>query len=239
MTPQGRRAASDCLILWDIDKTLVDIGGISREIYAEAFELVTGQALREMPDMAGKTDRELTLAALSFHGVTQPERSLEQFYDALAQIAVGREDEIKRRGCRLPGAFEAMEALDQPGVVQTVVTGNIRPIAELKLRTFGLAEHIDFDIGGYGSDDDERAALVLLARERAAVKHGESAVRQLVVIGDTTYDIAGAKANDAIAIGVASGATTVEELAAAGADAVLPSLVDTAALLRLVLADVD
>ncbi len=40
------------LVLWDIDHTLVRISGVSREIYAEAFRLVTGQPLRELADMA-------------------------------------------------------------------------------------------------------------------------------------------------------------------------------------------
>lgn len=37
-----------------------------------------------------------------------------------------------------------------PGILQTVLTGNLRANAELKMRTFGLAELIDFDIGGTG-----------------------------------------------------------------------------------------
>ena len=50
------------LVLWDIDKTLVDIGDLSREIYAEAFEQVTDPPLGDLPSMAGKTDRDLTLS---------------------------------------------------------------------------------------------------------------------------------------------------------------------------------
>lgn len=34
------------LILWDIDHTLVDIGEVSREIHARAFEAVAGQPLQ-------------------------------------------------------------------------------------------------------------------------------------------------------------------------------------------------
>jgi hypothetical protein len=37
-------------VLWDIDKTLVDIGGISREIYAAAFTAVTGWLRYQIPE---------------------------------------------------------------------------------------------------------------------------------------------------------------------------------------------
>jgi phosphoglycolate phosphatase len=226
-------------VLWDIDKTLVDIGGISRELYAEAFEKVTGQPLSGMPGMAGKTDRDLTLTALRRQGISEPEGLLERFYEALTQATAARQAAIRQQGRRLPGALAAVASLDRPGVVQTVVTGNIRPIAEIKLRTFGLAGYIDFDIGGYGSDDGERATLVRRARERAAGKYGALEARRVVIIGDTTYDIAGAKANGVRAVGVASGEISMNELAAAGADGVLPSLEDTDRLTRLVFGDAD
>ena len=222
------------LVLWDIDKTLVDIGTVSGMIYAEAFQAATGRALEHMPSMAGRTDHDITLAALRQHNVPDPESHLPRFYDALAAATRAWQDEIRRKGRRLPGALEAVSALDLPGVVQTVVTGNIRRTAEIKLEAFGLAEHIDFAIGGYGSDDGARSTLVRLARQRAARKHGEIPARQVIVIGDTVNDIAGARANGVIAIGVGTGAASLTELQAAGADAVLPSLADPE-LVRLVL----
>jgi len=62
----------------------------------------------------------------------------------------------------------------QPGVVQTVVTGNVRPNAEVKLGALGLAEFFDFDVAGYGTDGVDRYRLVVRAGERAAGKYGPS-----------------------------------------------------------------
>ncbi|MEV5992643.1 HAD family hydrolase [Streptomyces sp. NPDC052115] len=42
-----------------------------------------------------------------------------------------------------PGAAAALDALESHGVRQSVVSGNIRAVAELKLRFFGLDQHID------------------------------------------------------------------------------------------------
>jgi len=118
-----------------------------------------------------------------------------------------------------------------------VVTGNIRSVAELKLSTFDLAGHLDLDIGGYGCDDSQRAVLVRLAIGRAELEHGVRYDRRRVtVIGDTPHDIAGALANGVRAVGVATGSSTVGDLRAAAADAVLPDLTDTAAVVRAVLA---
>lgn len=228
---------SSRLVLWDIDKTLVDIGSISREIYAAAFKAVTGLELERMPDMAGKTDRDLILASLRLHETPKPERHLAKFYSALSDAMEARRAEIKHHGRCLPGAREALERLAKtPGLAQSVVTGNIRPIARAKLEAFALADGIDFDIGGYGSDDGERATLVRLALQRAEQKHNVMYLpEQVFVIGDTPYDITGAKVNGMRAIGVASGSSTAGELHAAGADAVLTSLEDTKALMQLLL----
>jgi len=226
------------LVLWDIDKTLVDLGGVSRQIYAAAFETVTGFALRHMPNISGKTDHDLILTSLAAHGVPEPEKHLDEFYSALSGATQTHRAEIETLGHRLPGAYEAVSRLAAvPGLVQSVVTGNIRPAAHLKLAAFDLAGAIDLDIGGYGSDGSDRARLVRLALDRARRKYAENwPPARVFVIGDTPHDVAGAKANGVRAFGVATGRSTAGELRLAGADAVLESLEDTEELLRLLLA---
>ena len=90
-------------------------------------------------------------------------------------------DELRRRGCALPGALNALRKLaDWPDTIQSVLTGNTREAAEVKLRAFDLDQYIDFDIGAYGTDDDTRANLVKIARQRATAARGTpSTPRQL------------------------------------------------------------
>jgi phosphoglycolate phosphatase len=124
------------------------------------------------------------------------------------------------------------------GVVQSVLTGNVRPIAEVKLRAAGLTGHLDLGIGAYGESHEVRAELVHLARHNAARRYGaDFAGQQTVLVGDTELDVAAALATGARVVGVATGGTTAEQLAAAGADAVLPGLADTAATLAAILGD--
>jgi phosphoglycolate phosphatase-like HAD superfamily hydrolase len=118
-------------------------------------------------------------------------------------------------------------------VLQTVVTGNSRAGAELKLGTFGLADHLDLDIGAYGSDPhDDRSQLVQLAIRRARRLRGEL---RPVVIGDSPRDVNAARVAGARSVAVASGRATIADLHAAGADVVLPDLLDTNVLLAAIM----
>lgn len=219
------------LILWDIDHTLVDIGSVSRAIYERAFAAVTGQPLRKLADMTGRTERAILIDTLALHGLSDPSDMFDDFYSALADAANGLRDQMRAKGRRLPGAAEAIAALAGEGIVQAVVTGNIKPIAVTKLDVFDLTEHIDFEVGGYGADGDTRQPLIQRAWERAERKYKVSfRPERIVVIGDTPLDVSAAHEVGIHAVGVAAGGSTVDDLKAAKAEAVVPDLVDVRAL---------
>lgn len=211
------------LVLWDIDKTLVDIVGVSREIYALAFKRVVGRPLGELAEMTGRTEHAILVDTLALNGVA--ETKLDAFYEALGWAAHELRARMHAAGRALPGAHKAIDGLRREGVIQSVATGNIRSIAETKLDVFGLARGIDFDVGGYGSDGGMRSDLVRLARERTNAKyHVELSPSSVVVLGDTVFDVEGAVGAGARAVGVATGKTAANDLAAAGAHAVLNDL---------------
>lgn len=232
MTTSPRQAA---LILWDVDHTLVTVGEISREIYKLAFEEVTGQPLREVADMTGRTERAILTETLALHGVSDPEDQFDNFYAALARAADKLRERMRTAGRRLPGAVEAMRALAKHNVVQSVVTGNLKPIALTKLGVFELAERLDLEVGGYGSDGDTRPPLIRQAWQRAQRKYDRNfEPDRVAVIGDTPFDVAAAREVGVRAVGVATGESTVDELTAAHANAVLHDLTDTEAVVRAV-----
>jgi phosphoglycolate phosphatase-like HAD superfamily hydrolase len=216
------------LLMWDVDLTLLHSGGVAREAYAEAFTAMTGVPPAALPAFAGRTDLDTAAEIFGLHGVTEPD--FEDFFARYAAAFEARAHLVARHGRVLPGAAEVLAALaGRPDIVQTVVTGNIRSVARNKLEALGLAGALDLDVGGYGTDDGDRAALVRASRRRAEARYG--AFTDVLVIGDTRHDVAGGLACGVTAIGVASGSTGAAELAAAGAHLVLDSLADVGAVL--------
>jgi phosphoglycolate phosphatase len=226
------------LVLWDIDGTLVDSARLGRAAFVEAFETVTGRHPSSPVSLAGRTDLEIARDMLAAAQLATDDGLLDSFGDALERAMAARSDLLRERGRAYPGAHEALARLDlEPGVLQSLLTGNIAPNAAVKLGVFGLDRHLDFEIGAYGSDHHMRGELVAIARRKAERKHGLTIpAGQVVLIGDTPLDVAAAREGGARAIGVATGPYDEQALREAGADAVLADLSDTEVLLAAVLA---
>jgi phosphoglycolate phosphatase-like HAD superfamily hydrolase len=230
------------LILWDIDGTLVQAGEVGRDIFSEAFQAVLGRAPNQVTAralvMAGRTDPEIALEFLTAHDIAEGERHLPAFGEALVTALAARAALIRERGRALPGAREALVALGRTeGVVQSLLTGNLQPNALLKLASFELDGYLDFDVGGFGSDNRHRPSLVEVARAKAEGKYGTAfAGPATVLVGDTPLDVDAGRAGGARVVAVATGPYGVAELEATGADAVLADLRDTEAALAAILA---
>ena len=239
------------LVLWNIDLTLVDVARVMRAAYAEAFPAITGRPLIKLPQTAGRSESEIFFDALALNAADvsaggEAERLLEPFSAELAAALEARRDDLLRQGQLLPGAAEALAAVakldgavdetvavDQ--TVQTVLTGNSKSNAMLKLRAFGLDGFVDFDIGGYGHEAYPKGTLLRVARERASDKHQVTFGEDVTVyVADSPRDVDAARIGGARSLAVASGRASAAELRDAGADAVLPDLTDTAGLTALI-----
>ena len=109
-----------------------------------------------------------------------------------------------------------------------------------KLSAFDLDSCIDFEVGGYGSDDIVRANLVGIARKRATTKYGTSFDEATtVLIGDTPRDVQAGRNGGAYVAAVASGSDDMETLRREGADIVFPDLRDTQEVVAVVTARQD
>ncbi|MEX2394087.1 MAG: haloacid dehalogenase-like hydrolase, partial [Actinomycetota bacterium] len=83
----------------------------------------------------------------------------------------------------------------EPGVRQSLVTGNLSPNARVKTEALDLHTHLDFDVGAYGDDHHDRNELVPMALERVTSLRGETyEPHEVWVIGDTEHDLACARA---------------------------------------------
>ncbi|MEU1986043.1 haloacid dehalogenase-like hydrolase [Nocardia sp. NPDC019395] len=230
----GLTKPTDVLVLWDIDHTLIETRGVGRAAFAAAFEQVTGVALRGMPTVTGRTEPDIYRAASALHGLSNPP-PFETFASALTTAYAVRRHDLERTGRRLPGAADALAHLaSNSRLYQSVLTGNPRDVAKIKLETFGLEEYLDLSVGAYGDDDSHRPTLVSIARSRASRQYATSFDdTNTVLIGDSPGDISTAAEGGAHIVAVAAGGTPPNELT--GADFILPALTDHELLERAVL----
>ena len=210
------------LLLFDVDNTLLWSGGAGGKAMGLAFRDLFGiEDGFKRVEFSGRTDRYILTTALRQHGIDgdfdeHQVRFLERYYTHLPQALREREGKL------MPGFPALLEDLSgRPDIRLGLATGNFSHAAQLKLAHYGIDGY--FSGGGFGEESEDRAVIVRRAIERL----GEGLPSaEAVIIGDTPHDVSSAKANGAIAVGVATGTNSVEELRESGADLVFQDFTD-------------
>jgi phosphoglycolate phosphatase-like HAD superfamily hydrolase len=213
------RSIPRLLILWDVDHTLIETRGVGFAIYQRAFSASVGRPLVELAEVAGRTELDIMRETLRINGITPTDDAVGKLAAALIQGYEDARDELAVTGRALPGAYDTLATLaGDSAIFQTVLTGNLREVARIKLEVFGLDQFLDLKAGAYGDDHQERAELVAIAQERARQRTGIAFNNDAtVLIGDTPNDVAAGLQAGVKVIGVATGKTSVGELQDAGA----------------------
>jgi len=222
------------LLLFDIDGTLVRAGEVGGAVFNRALEAVLGEAPAQRVRMSGKTDPQIVreyLALLEADDAEHLPAVLARLEEELAAAA----DQVARDGKACPGVTELLPALAKDERLHlSVLTGNIAPNAVVKLAAFGLQDWLDLETGAYGSDSEDRKALVPIALERLARLRGAHlAPEDTWVIGDTPRDLECATAVGAHCLLVATGTYSQDELGGLGADVVMADLAGTEAVVEV------
>ncbi len=225
------------LVLFDIDGTLLRAGPVGGAVFDRAIEKVLGEPPTRRVTMSGKTDPQIVREYLGLLHQEDPAhlpailRHLETELDAARA-------ELASDGWPCPGAHELLATLAKDDRLHlSVLTGNIAPNAVVKLSTFGLEEHLDLETGAYGSDDEDRTALVPIALRRLVeLRDVRLPADQVWVVGDTPRDFDCAQAAGAHCLLVGTGRFGTHELSALGADAVLEDLSATEEVVALLTA---
>ncbi|MGH3183509.1 MAG: haloacid dehalogenase-like hydrolase, partial [Streptosporangiaceae bacterium] len=186
----------DLLVLWDVDYTLVSADGLGTRLYEAVFREMFGRELPAVAPKAGRTDRAIIGDTLALAGVSRASRAsrasrgqVDAFLAALARVAA--DGAVPGRVVPMAGASSAIAALASSGIRQSVLTGNIRPLAALKLGRAGLGDHLDLDVGAYGDAHEVRAELVAVARDAARQAYrADFSGSSTVLVGDTPLDAA-------------------------------------------------
>ena len=207
------------LLLFDIDQTLINTGGAGLR--------ALDRACRKMFAL------ENAMGGISPHGKTDPAIVREIFRVKLhssnptdSQIASVIEnyvfflrDEVRTSATYrvLPGIASLLTQLSQrEDIYLGLATGNVEVGARIKLDRGEL--NLFFTFGGFGSDSEDRMALVRKAAQKVADKSGgEVDSSNTFVIGDTPLDIDAGKRCGFKTVGVATGSYSVDQLLACGA----------------------
>jgi phosphoglycolate phosphatase-like HAD superfamily hydrolase len=218
-------AAKPVVVLFDVDETLVHTGGSGARSWTAAFQKLYGiPADIGQHTSAGETDPQV--ATETFKGVLGRDPTKDELSGLYAQYLLHlAEDILTSAQYRvLPGVEATLRRLGDAGVTLALVSGAMEGAARTKLIPANLNRFFLF--GAYGSDSPDRAELTRIAIEKATRLHGRLQPAESYVVGDTPRDIEAARAARAVAVGVATGNYSVDELKAAGADHVLESLED-------------
>jgi phosphoglycolate phosphatase-like HAD superfamily hydrolase len=205
------------LLLFDIDGTLLLRASTEhREALHDGIREVYGPAdpASVHVDAGGRTDLEI--ARLILLGLGCPAARID---DGLRDLRIAAAASFARRcppdlsATVAPGMDELLERLaNRADVRLSLVTGNLEPIARLKLKRAGIGHWFPSGQGGFGSDSEDRTDLPGIARSRAGRGREPHPPEHTVVIGDTPRDIACARADGARVVAITTGPNSAAEL---------------------------
>ncbi|MGB3542630.1 HAD family hydrolase [Rubrivirga sp.] len=212
------------VLLFDIDGTLLQSHGVGRRSVTAALEDVVGASydFSDLP-FSGKTDpqifREVLEGAVDA-GLEADPTAVDAFREAYVRhMEAGLPHATVED---LPGAVDLVHRLHADRVTLGLLTGNVETIAYDKIDRIGLGRDV-FPFGAFGSDHHSRNELPAIGAHRASEHTGRVLEGgDVVIIGDTPRDIECARAFGAVAVAVATGHYSVDDLE--DADVVLETL---------------
>ncbi len=231
---RDRRGGHLKLILLDVDMTLLSTRGAGVASLEAAMQDVFGRSgAFSGVEFAGRTDRLICEDGLSRAGLD----------DGPANMARLRGAYVRRLAMVLSGGWPAMplpgvrslldELSARSDALFGLLTGNWTEGAWLKLAACGLDGYFTF--GAFAECGRTRTELVPEALRRAEALSGRRFhPGDTWVVGDTPHDISCALDWGLRSIAVATGPYDQPALSRSGAEAVLPTLEETSAIMGMI-----
>lgn len=189
------------LVLFDIDGTLMNCGGLGLRALKRAMEKLYGKCPKfENKDLSGRTDLyNFSLVYKLLKAKKPTAKEIAKIRDAYLDQLPKEIAEIKKekKFKLMPGVKEFLDTLKKyPQVKIALATGNTPQSAELKLKAGGLDKYFDFTCGGFGLVTENRAELLAYGVKSCEKKYKTKFTpNDVFIIGDTHHDVLAAKEN--------------------------------------------
>jgi phosphoglycolate phosphatase len=217
------------LFLFDIDGTLLTTDGAGRGALKSAGADLFGiQEDLRIINVSGSTDTAIVQEILRHHSLEVSITNVNRYLGGY--LVWLRQHLMTLAGAILPGVMPLLDLLAEEGHGVGLLTGNVRRGAEIKLTAHGIWDRFSF--GAFGDDDSDRNKLGPIAKSRAeATLNTKFQEKDIFVIGDTPKDIDCARAFGAVAVAVATGRYSLDNLREYQPDHLRRDLADTKDLL--------
>src|SRR5256884_8885754 len=179
------------LVLFDIDGTLLNSGGLGRASMQRALGMVFGSPGNPAYRYDGKTDKQIVRDVMRLEGHSDEhidsrmEKLIELYLEGLRTGAKSGKFNVRPLE-GVPELLDVLEARDD--VVLGLLTGNVEPGARTKLTAAGINPD-RFRVNAFGSDHEHRPELPAIAQRRGGEALGGGHAGQGVVgIRDTPAD---------------------------------------------------
>ncbi|UNK71529.1 HAD-IA family hydrolase [Microbacterium sp. H1-D42] len=212
------------LVVLDMAGTTVRDDGVVEQAFQRAAErtgvadrMPWGDALQYVRDTMGQSKIEV-FTHLSGGDRVAAERATAAFEAAYDEI-------IAEQGAEeILGARAAIEQLKSDGLKVVLTTGFAPVTRDALLDALGWHDLVDLALSPVDAGRGRPHPDLVLT---ALLRTGVSSVQAVAVVGDTASDVlSGRRAGAGFVAGVLSGAHDEAAILGAGADAVLPSIVD-------------
>ncbi len=213
------------LIIFDLDQTLVQLFPLHNKtsgiVMKKVFEV---KARMQEIDYAGKTLKKTIYELAMLKGISKNEREkkiakavklyVKEFISMLPK---------NKKKFYLPGAINLIKKLSQnKDNFLIILSGDAERIVRTALKRANMLKHFKFIVTG--EHEISRIKLIRKAVKKAHKKARINKFNKVIVIGDSTHDIASGKAINALTIAVTTGTHTKQQLKKAGADYIFRNL---------------
>ncbi len=226
------------LLLFDVDGTILRTNRVGVEAMHEVGRRIFGEEFQWDIETAGGLDPAIFAELANRNGIEDHHRHHDQFHDQYIELLEAALRANPHKVVVMPGIHSLIAALqhrraERGDVVLGLLTGNYTRAVPIKLQAAAVDLSV-FEITAFGDEGSIRPDLTALAMKRFEQRFGcRCDPRRVIVIGDTPRDIDCAHAHGCLALAVATGSYSVEQLQQAGADVAVSDLANPEPLYRL------